>query len=126
MKKKKKKKKRKKRQRVKWIPLDVDDVSRIDHSNLPKKPHMERLSPVRCVVNEGEVLYLPSLWFHQVSQRGVTIAVNYWFDMHFGFQWALLQYLELTAKTIITRKTNTSKEEEEEEKEKEEDEEEEK
>lgn len=35
----------------------------------------------------GEVLYLPSLWFHSVFQtpnaEGLCVAVNYWYDMDF-------------------------------------------
>lgn len=35
-------------------------------------------------VEAGEMLYLPSLWYHRVRQRGVTIAVNFWYDMCFN------------------------------------------
>ncbi len=41
--------------------------------------------PLRVDVKAGEVLYLPSLWFHHVRQStsGVeaVIAVNIWYDM---------------------------------------------
>ena len=44
---------------------------------------------VHVVLEAGETLYLPSLWYHQVSQahrKGdpYTIAVNSWYDMSFG------------------------------------------
>ena len=46
--------------------------------------HAESLLPVRAVVRPGEVLYLPALWWHAVSQRGgaegSTTAVNYWYE----------------------------------------------
>ena len=39
-------------------------------------------SPVPSPCRAGEVLYLPSLWFHRVAQKadeaGRVIAVNYW------------------------------------------------
>ena len=31
-----------------------------------------------CVCVCVQVLYLPSMWFHQVAQADNTIAVNYW------------------------------------------------
>ena len=61
-----------------WIPVD------------PKKPDLERFplythaSPVECVVRPGEMLYLPAMWYHRVAQKDFTIAVNYWYDMHFA------------------------------------------
>jgi jumonji domain-containing protein 7 len=34
-------------------------------------------------VQAGDILYLPSLWFHQVTQTCETVGINWWFDMHF-------------------------------------------
>ena len=33
---------------------------------------------------DGCFQYLPSLWYHKVEQRGVTVAVNFWHDMDFN------------------------------------------
>ena len=47
------------------------------------------LQPLRVVLGPGELLVLPSLWWHHVSQRArsddggrcsATVAVNYWYD----------------------------------------------
>ena len=50
------------------------------------------LRPIRATVHAGELLYLPALWWHAVSQRAPsedsdaasggrsTIAVNYWYE----------------------------------------------
>jgi jumonji domain-containing protein 7 len=47
------------------------------------------LQPMRAVLGPGELLVLPSLWWHHVSQRArsddggrcsATVAVNYWYD----------------------------------------------
>ncbi|KAK4171562.1 cupin-like domain-containing protein [Triangularia setosa] len=44
-------------------------------------------SPVRVTLNQGDMLYLPALWYHKVAQsadaEGVCVAVNYWYDMDF-------------------------------------------
>ncbi len=58
-----------------------------------------------CVqVRAGEVLYLPMLWFHRVSQRCGTgagddavLAANYWFDMPFDHRWASYRLVESLA-----------------------------
>ncbi len=44
----------------------------------------KRATPYRIVLKAGEVLYLPSLWYHAVGQKatpsseGTTIAINFW------------------------------------------------
>ncbi|EPE35608.1 Clavaminate synthase-like protein [Glarea lozoyensis ATCC 20868] len=44
--------------------------------------------PMRVTLNPGDMLYLPALWYHKVSQscgeEGMSVAVNYWHDMEFG------------------------------------------
>ena len=43
----------------------------------------EALRPVTATVGAGDVLYLPALWWHAVSQRGgaegTTTAINFWY-----------------------------------------------
>lgn len=44
--------------------------------------------PLRVTLDEGDMLYLPALWYHKVGQscndEGVCCAVNYWYDLDFG------------------------------------------
>ncbi|KAA8538732.1 hypothetical protein F0562_028373 [Nyssa sinensis] len=53
--------------------------------------------PFECTVKAGEILYLPSMWFHHVRQsqdsRGRTIAINYWYDMQFDIKYAYFNFL---------------------------------
>ncbi|XP_066147235.1 bifunctional peptidase and (3S)-lysyl hydroxylase Jmjd7-like isoform X2 [Euwallacea fornicatus] len=35
-------------------------------------------------VEKGDVLYLPSLWFHHVRQSHQCIAINYWYDIDYS------------------------------------------
>ncbi|GJP41956.1 hypothetical protein CLOM_g1567 [Closterium sp. NIES-68] len=48
--------------------------------------------PLVCTIGPGEMLYLPSMWYHHVSQSpdetGRTIALNYWYDMQFDVKYA--------------------------------------
>lgn len=65
--------------------------------NLDKYPLYSHARPVTVTVREGEVLYLPSMWYHHVQQEcgywaadhsgspqqemAPCIAVNWWTDM---------------------------------------------
>jgi jumonji domain-containing protein 7 len=44
--------------------------------------------PIHVTLDEGDMLYLPALWYHKVSQtcsdEGICCAVNYWYDLEFG------------------------------------------
>ncbi|KAI0157891.1 Clavaminate synthase-like protein [Hypoxylon sp. FL1284] len=51
-----------------------------------KYSHLAR--PLRVTLNPGDMLYLPAMWYHKVSQscseEGMCVAVNYWYDMEFS------------------------------------------
>ncbi|XP_065834269.1 bifunctional peptidase and (3S)-lysyl hydroxylase Jmjd7-like [Oscarella lobularis] len=49
--------------------------------------------PITCTVKAGEMLYLPSLWFHHVRQSHGSIAVNYWYDMEYDIKFAYFEFL---------------------------------
>merc|ERR1712137_1406828 len=72
---------------VPWIALDPDEE---DNDIFAKA--------IRCEIREGELLYLPSLWFHQVSQKedaeGKVIAVNCWFDMQYDIKYNYFTFLD--------------------------------
>ncbi|KAM4085333.1 hypothetical protein ACJW30_10G019200 [Castanea mollissima] len=54
--------------------------------------------PFQCTVKPGQILYLPSMWFHHVRQSpdagGRTIAINYWYDMQFDIKYAYFNFLK--------------------------------
>lgn len=76
--------------RIPWISVDPS-VPR--EELVVKYPMYAHSSPRTVEVTEGQVLYLPSGWYHHVVQRcGVwdedsseapCIAVNYWYDMEY-------------------------------------------
>lgn len=49
--------------------------------------YSELSRPLRVTLNAGDMLYLPAMWYHKVSQtsgeEGFACAVNYWYDMSF-------------------------------------------
>ncbi|KAK5711833.1 hypothetical protein LTR17_018201 [Elasticomyces elasticus] len=61
-------------------------------------PYSHLAKPLRITLREGDLLYLPSMWYHKVSQRtgdeGFVCAVNYWYDMDFaGSHWAQTSFI---------------------------------
>ncbi|ORY00743.1 cupin-like domain-domain-containing protein [Clohesyomyces aquaticus] len=65
----------------------------------PKKratPFSALSRALRVTLNEGDMLYLPALWYHKVTQSTspssshLSCAVNYWYDLDFsGSFWPL-------------------------------------
>ena len=92
--------------RVSWSVVDVDS-----HNHPVYESGEERMtyaafagtSPppaYEVEVRAGETLYLPSMWFHRVRQRGFTVAVNHWYDMHFGDRFASANFMREVCESI--------------------------
>lgn len=64
-----------------WIHLDP-----LSPTVLQDYPSYKYAHPVYCEVTAGQVLYIPAMWYHRVSQRGLTVSVNYWYDQRFDFR----------------------------------------
>ncbi|KAF3770712.1 hypothetical protein M406DRAFT_320480 [Cryphonectria parasitica EP155] len=51
-------------------------------------PYSKLAEPIRVTLEKGDMLYLPAMWYHKVSQscseEGICVAVNYWYDMDFS------------------------------------------
>eukprot|EP01060_Flectonema_neradi_P013888 TRINITY_DN20611_c0_g1_i1.p1 TRINITY_DN20611_c0_g1~~TRINITY_DN20611_c0_g1_i1.p1 ORF type:complete len:327 (+),score=46.34 TRINITY_DN20611_c0_g1_i1:38-982(+) len=77
---------------VKWAVLD------------PNHKRYYNTHPIEVIVNAGETLYLPGLWYHEVSQygdeEGTTIAVNYWYDMQYNPSYYLLEAVRRLGTTL--------------------------
>lgn len=73
---------------VPWVAVDPI------HPDLNAHPEFSNAKPVTVTVKAGEMLYLPSLWFHHVQQSHGCIAVNYWYDMQYDLKFNYYQFLE--------------------------------
>ncbi|KAL7577605.1 hypothetical protein ACA910_015126 [Epithemia clementina (nom. ined.)] len=82
-------------QYVHWIAANVCHPD-AESDNKNKFPLSKYAHPIRNVkVQAGELLYLPSLWFHQVTQSCETIGINYWYDMKFESPlWCYFHFLQ--------------------------------
>ncbi|GMI58718.1 hypothetical protein TeGR_g12787 [Tetraparma gracilis] len=63
---------------VRWVGVDVEE-----DRGKEEYPLLDAVEPITIDVHAGEMLYLPSMWFHKVKSSGVSISVNFWFDMAF-------------------------------------------
>ncbi|XP_066588452.1 bifunctional peptidase and (3S)-lysyl hydroxylase JMJD7 isoform X2 [Prorops nasuta] len=73
---------------VPWISVDPLNP---DYERFPDYKNATRLE---VTLRKGDILYLPSLWFHHVRQSHSCIAVNYWYDMEFDIKYAYFKALE--------------------------------
>lgn len=67
--------------------------------------------PMRVTLEEGDMLYLPALWYHKVSQscneEGLCCAVNYWYDLDFsGGFWSTAGFVRTVGLLSIQHKVN--------------------
>lgn len=74
--------------KVPWVAVDAINP------DLKTYPEFGKTTPIQVTVNKGEMLYLPSLWFHHVQQSHACIAVNYWYDMEFDIKYNYYKFME--------------------------------
>lgn len=74
--------------KVPWIAIDPLNP------DLEKYPRYAKANPVTCTVQAGEMLYLPSLWFHHVQQSHGCIAINFWYDMEYDIKYNYFKFVE--------------------------------
>ncbi|KAM4830339.1 bifunctional peptidase and (3S)-lysyl hydroxylase JMJD7 isoform X2 [Urocitellus parryii] len=82
-------------EKVPWIPLDPLAP------DLTQYPCYSQAQALRCTVRAGELLYLPSLWFHHVQQSHGCIAVNFWYDMEYDLKYSYFQLLDSLTKAVV-------------------------
>ena len=74
--------------KIPWIevnPLKPD---------LEKFPEYKNAHPLKLRLNSGDVLYLPSLWFHHLQQSHGCVAVNFWYDMEFDSKFNYFNFIK--------------------------------
>ncbi|PBP27857.1 phospholipase A2 protein family [Diplocarpon rosae] len=81
-----------------WDPDSQGEGGRDGDGDRNEKTYQKAVQPMRVELGEGDLLYLPALWYHKVSQscseEGICVAVNYWHDMEFaGGFWPLCGFV---------------------------------
>jgi Cupin-like domain len=72
-----------------WSPLP--HMSRVDaeEPDLARYPRFGEAHPLRCVVEPGDLLYIPRLWWHQIRSIDFCLSVNYWWA--WGWVWPFVR-----------------------------------
>ena len=83
--------------KTRWIEPDIkkymEDES--NNNNSTEFPMLPKSHPMKVLVSEGEMLFLPSLWYHRVTQTCETVGINYWYDMKFDSpHWCYFNFLQ--------------------------------
>ncbi|KAK9366957.1 cupin-like domain-containing protein [Lipomyces kononenkoae] len=78
-------------ERQPWPTVDPDEIDSSDQ-------WQSRVRVLEVTLNPGDMLYLPALWYHKVSQvsdtEGLCCSVNYWYDMDFtGPLWPFANFV---------------------------------
>ena len=81
-----------------WISIDPN----IKETYFKYNSDMNLTTSIQCVVKSGEVLYIPAMWYHRVSQNCLTIAINYWYEQKFNYKYVFYK----TIKNIKDLKLN--------------------
>ena len=86
--------------KVPWIAIDPLNP------DLKRYPKYAKANPVTCTVNAGEMLYLPSLWFHHVQQSHGCIAINFWYDMEYDVKYNYFKFVESVTDFVNKQSVN--------------------
>ncbi|OWF43314.1 JmjC domain-containing protein 7 [Mizuhopecten yessoensis] len=84
--------------KVPWVAIDPLSP------DLDRYPQYRHTRPLEVTVHAGQTLYLPSLWFHHVSQSHDCIAVNFWYDMQYDIKYNYYKFLESVSKVVSAEK----------------------
>ena len=99
--------------------LKIDEAWELEEMNMempwisinPLRPDRTRFplyryaTPMKATLYAGDMLYLPSMYFHHVQQHGNRIiAVNYWYDMDYDIKYVYYQYLQKTIGALERQK----------------------
>lgn len=82
---------------TKWIEPDIKQYMNMKNATCDDSefPLLSKAHPIKVLVSEGEMLYIPSLWYHRVTQTCETVGINYWFDMRFDTpHWCYFNFLQ--------------------------------
>ncbi|ROT43149.1 phospholipase A2 [Sodiomyces alkalinus F11] len=86
-----------------------------DNPDVNSTPYSHLAVPIRVDLEPGDMLYLPAMWYHKVSQfcieedEGFVLAVNYWYDMDFGGPlYPLASFVRDVHHEALARQENTT------------------
>ena len=73
---------------IEWVSVDPLNP------DFTKYPNFKKANILKVRVFAGDILYLPSLWYHHVQQSHECIAINFWFDMEYDSKYCYYKFVE--------------------------------
>ncbi|XP_055641980.1 bifunctional peptidase and (3S)-lysyl hydroxylase Jmjd7 isoform X2 [Toxorhynchites rutilus septentrionalis] len=73
---------------IEWVSIDPLKP------DTAKYPQYANATVYEVRVNAGDMLYLPSLWYHHVRQSHKCIAINFWYDMDYDARYCYYKMVE--------------------------------
>jgi Cupin-like domain len=55
----------------------------VENPDLIRYPEYRKTQPMECILEPGELLYLPAYWWHHVRSLDVSISVSFWWPPNF-------------------------------------------
>ena len=59
-----------------YLVGDKSRVMNVDEPDLTRYPNFAKATRYECVLEAGDVLFIPALWFHHVTALEFAVAVN--------------------------------------------------
>lgn len=59
-----------------YLVGDKSKVTNIDEPDLTNYPNFSKATRYECVLDAGDILFIPALWFHHVTAIDFAVAVN--------------------------------------------------
>lgn len=59
-----------------YLTGDKSRVTDIDEPDLSRYPEFLKVTRYECILEAGDVLFIPALWFHHVTALEFAVAVN--------------------------------------------------
>jgi lysine-specific demethylase 8 len=56
------------------MSLQID----LDNIDVKEFPRMEGLEFMDCILEEGDLLYIPPKWWHYVRSLSISFSVSFW------------------------------------------------
>ena len=98
-------------QHVCWCPIDREIINDATagastlHKLYPRFFETDLPPPLKVTLHPGDILYLPCMWHHMVEQEEgrdeLVIAVNFWFEQHYGSHYAATMFTDKVADTVL-------------------------
>lgn len=59
-----------------YLTGDKSQIVNIDDPDLTKYPNFANATRYECILEAGDILFIPALWFHHVTALEFAVAVN--------------------------------------------------